>query len=401
MHGTPPQSTPTPGVTIRPLTGQDLTAAAALAEFAFQFQYSEPERAGRERGLASGHELGVFEDGRLLASLVINPFMVSLAGGFVSCGGLGLVASWPEARRQGHVGRLLSESLRVMRARGQVLSMLYPFKAAFYRRYGWEAAGYVDQARIAPSDLNGFVRRGHGVSPFRRLPEHGAQWRELEPDYERLMERYNGLARREPTRWTEVLLTAGREAVAWPGHGYIVYSVKGNEARIHELVALDLEAEVSAYAHLAQLDSMAKTISLDLPPDSLFTWLEGAPGVSVTRTPTIMIRVVDLAALVETYKFTQGQEERFTLCVHDEHAPWNAGNWSLTVDCDGNGRLEPKADAGEPDLTLGIQALAAAMVGAAPLSALVAAGRAFGLSEAAERMSRRLDRRPPYSLDFF
>ncbi|HEX2864677.1 MAG TPA: GNAT family N-acetyltransferase, partial [Deinococcales bacterium] len=307
----------------------------------------------------------------------------------------------PEARRQGLVERLLLASLEHMRARGQVVSMLYPFKAAFYRRYGWEVVAFLDQAKLNAADLRAFARGRREANPLRRMADPRARWRELEPDYERYAAGFNGMVHRDEDRWTERLLAPGREAVAWPGHGYVVYSVKGAEAKVHELVALDLEAKREILAHLGQLDSMSPTVALDLVPGFDLHWLEGAPSPTVTRAPTFMARVVDLPALVPAYRFRPGGAESFDLRVTDDAAPWNAGDWTLSLDEDGRGRLQPAAASATPELTVPIQALSAALFGGAALERLAAAGRVEAAPEAAARLDARLDQRPPLCLDFF
>ena len=51
-------------------------------------------------------------------------------------------------RRQGHVSKLLRQSLELMKERGQPISGLYTPHDALYRRYGWERA----EARVPHSD---------------------------------------------------------------------------------------------------------------------------------------------------------------------------------------------------------------------------------------------------------
>src|SRR6476619_4368216 len=56
----------------------------------------------------------------------------------VMTGGLSAVATPPESRRQGLIGRLIRATLEEIRGRGWPLSALYPFYFPFYKRYGWE-----------------------------------------------------------------------------------------------------------------------------------------------------------------------------------------------------------------------------------------------------------------------
>jgi len=100
------------------------------------------ERASRWHSIPEAEEsFGAFVGGEMVAGLSVMYYRIRLAGKVLPMGGVGGVATQPEHRHRHHVARLLDLALRRMRERDIPVSMLYPFKYAFYRKYGWEHAG--------------------------------------------------------------------------------------------------------------------------------------------------------------------------------------------------------------------------------------------------------------------
>ncbi|MHA1504291.1 MAG: GNAT family N-acetyltransferase [Candidatus Heimdallarchaeota archaeon] len=81
--------------------------------------------------------LGYYEDGKLASTYAIIDYNMFVRGTLMKMGGIAAVAYKPEQRKKGHVSALLKESLKVMRENKQYISVLYPFKFSFYRRYGY------------------------------------------------------------------------------------------------------------------------------------------------------------------------------------------------------------------------------------------------------------------------
>jgi predicted acetyltransferase len=102
------------------------------------------ERAARWYSLPYQAEMedsfGAFVGEDMVAGLSVTYYPVRLFGRTVLMGGVGGVATQPEHRRHRHVAKLLELALERMRKRGVLVSMLYPFKYSFYRKYGWEHA---------------------------------------------------------------------------------------------------------------------------------------------------------------------------------------------------------------------------------------------------------------------
>lgn len=83
---------------------------------------------------------GAFPEGesRPVASFVMNKYNARFDGHTVKMGGVGGVALLPAYRRGGAVRACIEEALRDIYNDGFLLSALYPFSTAFYRKFGFE-----------------------------------------------------------------------------------------------------------------------------------------------------------------------------------------------------------------------------------------------------------------------
>lgn len=343
---------------IRRLARADIMQYAALSAFAFQVN----ESTLRQAWMASPPlALGAFapNGGRLLAALRVWPFLAYFQGRPIPMGGVASVASWPEVRRQGLVGRLIRESLELMRSEGQAVSALYPFSYPFYRRYGWELGFTQTVYEIPLSELD----------PFRRPP--GGRFRPAGPDdlpaldalYRRFVRRWNGPLLRETSWWHQRVLDHSsppapgigpRRTVLWEDEhrirAYVVYGFQapnpqspGAEHRIlrvYDWAVEDGGAFRALLSFLVQHDSMAASLSMPAPSDWDFLPLLVNPRVQVRKVAGAMIRIIDmdrfLQQVVTPREGPASSEpgslpEAVQLEVEDELAPWNQGRWLLPL----------------------------------------------------------------------
>ena len=120
---------------IRHIRPDEVDTYLALGAQAFQVDAAELElwrKHLRVEGI-----LALFVDGEMRAAMLLHNMGLWFGGGVVATGGLSGVATPPQHRRQGLVGRLLAVELEEMRAAGQPLCALYPFYFPFYKRFGW------------------------------------------------------------------------------------------------------------------------------------------------------------------------------------------------------------------------------------------------------------------------
>src|SRR5438093_3131513 len=197
----------------RVLKSEDLGQAAYVDTVVF-YGTPTPERTElTKRFYRPEWWVGAFIDGRLVADVRSMPMARRMNGGSMSLGAVGPVGSLAAHRREGHVGRLLTMSLEIMRERGQVLSGLYTPHDALYRRYGWERAESKKRYSFGVKDVRLRFRGERG-----RLEEVRPEaWERLDSIYRQWSGPRNGPLHRIGLWWEHSVLTQyGEDGKAKP-----------------------------------------------------------------------------------------------------------------------------------------------------------------------------------------
>ncbi|HEX2168480.1 MAG TPA: GNAT family N-acetyltransferase [Longimicrobiales bacterium] len=290
--------------------------------------------------------------------------------------GLAAVAVDETARRRG-IGRdLCVAAIRSARERGDVLSMLYPFRPAFYHSLGWAMTGELHAYRFRPESL-GEVGRGAVVS--RAGPDDTAA---IAACYDRVAVETNGMIARTPRIWRSHLegqLTHTYVIGDGSVRGYLIVRFGRSSAPddkplyVREIVAADHDAYEGLLGWLsAQRDSW-RIIHYEAAPDerlahrlsdprapgfhpARYLW---APVARVLRGP--MLRILDVRAAIERrIRWAPVAPVSFGLHVLDELVPENEGPFE--VDYDGS-RVALKRGTARPTLRLPVTTLAQVYAG--------------------------------------
>ncbi|MFI5371792.1 MAG: enhanced intracellular survival protein Eis [Candidatus Eisenbacteria bacterium] len=153
----PVRATRAPALRYRPARRTDVEALADLGARAYRVASLEQRREFYTDHPRFGlKDVRVGEiDGRVVSSLVLYPLTAMVRGRRVPLAGVGSVAVSPEHRRRGIGEALMRAALRELKTRGVPFSLLYPFRASWYRRLGWGMAELVHQFAVAAADLPG------------------------------------------------------------------------------------------------------------------------------------------------------------------------------------------------------------------------------------------------------
>ena len=135
--------------------------AYLISAFCFHMRIEDVE-AERESVESKEHEdWGAFdEDETLMARIINNHFRFYLDGQAVKAGGIGAVSTLPEYRDSGAIRAIFRELLPAAYRNGEVISTLYPFKHAFYRKQGYEVVTLANEYSIPPAALSGYRFNG-------------------------------------------------------------------------------------------------------------------------------------------------------------------------------------------------------------------------------------------------
>lgn len=308
---------------------------------AFNIPQDRLERMRQTGSVHPDETLALFTGDRVMAGLMVHDMRIVVGGRQVPMGGVAAVACPPENRRKGATAKLLAAALSRMRQKGQVVSILYPFKFQFYRKYGWEMGSRWLRCSVKLNELSAF------------LPAQGSarrtdvsEWETFNRVYQRFTARRVGPLVRDKRAWEERVFSnpfddKRRYLYLWypdeyceESEGYVVYTLEneGSERkiRVRELAYLTLRAYRGLWGLLANHDSQAEVVEVDLPLDDPLMFLIPNPRIEAKVAPSFMFRIVDLAKALQARPFGDVQLE-FRIAVADRECPWNQGEFMVKL----------------------------------------------------------------------
>jgi predicted acetyltransferase len=255
--------------------------------------------------------------GRIVSCLTIVDTTCWIGEGEVRLAGIAGVATPPELRRRGYAGRLLMETLHTLDTRGFALSALFPFSYAYYRKFGWELAGFACRCLTASAYLPAYPEAQHV-----RLARPDDV-----PQLERL---YNATSRgqalhclRDAKRWLYLLDHVKQPLVYSPDkqtvEGYLLHEYRSSTTAAPEVVT-PLSARVLEMraAHPTARRGLVGYLAAHIQAGCIeyaSTWDDlaqcgllhgvtpavgrGEPAASVEVVPAQMVRVIDQARMME------------------------------------------------------------------------------------------------------
>ena len=355
---------------IRLLNGEERFQARLIATVAFHQRMEDPEKARQESEKETCQQWGAFhEDGTLMAQIINNQYMSWLDGTLIRNGGIGAVSTLPEYRMEGAVKEIFKVLLAHAYTDGEVISTLYPFSHAFYRKFGYETVCWKNIYEFSPAVLRGYAFYGEASLWKQGMPVSG--WTEL---YNRFASSYNLAISRDDRAMGERL----------KGEYYkdrkFCYMLHENGKPVAYLIFQDIRHDPQAIldvqdlawdgpdglrailGFLARFSADYGSIRLFLPRDIELLSLIRSPlayDIRKTTEQSYMIRVVNAARALETMKKPAGTS--FVVRITDELIPENNGTWKVTSDA-----VSPTEE--EPDLTVTEKALGQLVSGAVSLS---------------------------------
>lgn len=147
---------------VRLLRPEDRPQTAIISHIAFHSRLDSMEAVVKDWGGSSDNEdWGAFtDDGEIMARIINNHLESHLDGHVVMNGGIGAVSTLPEYRETGAIREIFNHLLPAARERGEVISTLYPFNHAFYRKFGYETVSYKNSYELKPAQLTGSGQTG-------------------------------------------------------------------------------------------------------------------------------------------------------------------------------------------------------------------------------------------------
>ncbi|MCG8348680.1 MAG: GNAT family N-acetyltransferase [Chloroflexales bacterium] len=351
----------------------------------------------------------LYDGDRILAQLQLMPLQIMAGSANLPCGGIGSVATPPEARRQGHVAALMRHVCDEIRSQGIALCMLYPFNRSFYHRYGW--AMFMER-RVYRGSPELFAHFCRSVGDFVQVGPEAIP--ELQQIYAGALRGRFGPVVRDETWWQrDVLRGWGNEtyyAYIWRdsdgvGRAYLIYQLSpyGQPERrltCREIVALDPEARSQLFVFLRNYDSQCDEVLFRAPADAPVNMLMIEP-LRCEIEPHFMLRLIDVGVALETFPYPPGSAGRLRIAVTDDWLKHNKGVFELEI-AGGQARCKLLPSESDADLACDVRVLT--QIYARYLRARSAA--AFGLLTVNDRAALALLDRlfaglAPFNSDFF
>lgn len=389
-------------------TREELPEAARMQCIAWGGDFEEAGKRLQSKwdeNPASRNSVYVAEDenGKLMATITIHPYRMTLDGNIVNMGGIGGVTALPEARVSGAASSLLKYGLKCMKENGVTISVLNPFHHAFYRRYGWELA-------------YDYMEYSFPMDALKKYWSKGADFRELtaedEEEMNRLHHEYclsmNGMILRDQFRWKELfenknLLKYGvfDEDGVLRGYVMLVQRVGGYNGAVDvkEIAAENWHWKRQLLGFIYGFNSTHRTVKFTVPSDDAIILDLDDNRQEIRLNMHMESRIVDVENFFPQKRFAPELNESFTMQIIDEHAPWNDGIFCFSIS-DG-GCVVQKTDAA-PQMRITIQRLTQMAVGFAPVKKLAAIDgiEIFGDSEEKEKLTSMLEKVFPEKQSF-
>ena len=332
-------------------------------------QMEDPEKARQESEKETDQHWGAFhDDGTLMAHMINHQFVSCLDGTKIRNGGIGGVSTLPEYRMEGAIREIFRVLLPHAYADGEVISTLYPFSHAFYRKFGYETVCWKNIYEFSPTVLGEYSFRGRvkqwkagdPVSEWTELYNRFASSRNLAifRDDARMAEHLKGEYYKD-RKFSYMLYREGRPSA------YLIFQDVRHDPQavldVQDLAWSGPEGFRAILGFLSRFSADYGTVRLFLPRETELMSLIRSPqayDISKTTEQSYTIRVINAARAMEAMK--KPEDCSFVIRISDELIPRNSGTWKVTRE--GAVRTEEA-----PDLSVSEKALGQLVSGAVSL----------------------------------
>ena len=403
-------------IEIRPATESEMGQIGLMTSYVYGGAFGDGEDNITTQNNRAEWTLCAFDGEKLVASYGAIPFTMRANGRAMAMAGVTIVGTLPEYRRQGLLRRIVEQSFRDMKDRGQTVAALWASQAAIYQRYGYSLcsvqrryeADTVDLNLLKEADAGYEVRR---ASATEALPTLKALYRSF------IADRSLYLHRGTPLWQANVLGDRPGEgpahiAICRNGHGeplgYVVYTLRdskvdhparGQEIRIRDLVWLDIDACRALWAFIGRHDLVGRVLWANAPADDPAWELFAEPRMLRAQDHEgVYFRIVDVAGALGERGYSADGEIVIGVGP-DRESPWNQGNWHLQIE---NGEASVSATTQAADVQFSIKSLSSAFSGFRRVGQLATWGMAGGNADAIRRADALFaTHHAPHSPDHF
>ncbi len=356
---------------VHKLSAQEKFEANLISTVAFHMRMEDPGKSREESLQDTKEDWGAFAgDGRMMARIINHRFETNLDGHLIPAGGIGAVSTLPEYRNSGAVRAIFDRLIPEAYRNGEVISTLYPFSHAFYRKFGYETVRWRNDYEFAPAVLSEY--RFNGTAEL---------WKSGDPaeEYTALYNRFAAGFNLAIHRTDQMMLKEHLQGEYYRDRKF-GYMLRENGKPVAYLIFQDIRHDPAAIlsvqdiawdgrnglnavlGFLGRFTADYGTIRMFLPLSlELFSVIRSPMAYDITQQARqdYMIRAVNVRKLLETIRKPDGC--RFVIRTEgDMHIPENNGTWEVS---ESGAERTDRA----PDLTVSIQAFGQLAAGCASL----------------------------------
>ncbi len=350
---------------IRQASGNDTDSLASLLSKSFLEETSVIRVSLENNPRYSLSNMYVAEDKTINAGIVgclrITPFEVYSRGTKMPMAGIAAVAVQPEARRRGIAEALMEDALRKMYEMDYPISMLFPFKHHFYKKFGYGYVGNIMFYEITPSNISQFPSESRSLSGEERSHVRAfnkADKNKLKRVLQQEMQTNGRLTLlRNDNFWDLVVFPKFKDAYVYDDgevKGYIVLEVYKEHDRsdglvgktvlnIKELVGLDAAVHRGLWGFVGALGEQVSRIKFLAPADyPLHLFLKEPSEAEYRRlffeyksfstvAAGFMLRVINVFDALSRLHHNFDSPADFVIRVNDGSLMQNSRNFNLHV----------------------------------------------------------------------
>ena len=320
---------------IRYLTSNDVTEHDKITSQAFSYACDIRDPASV---LPCEKVLGAFDDDNktLFADLEIHERKCHYDGGILTCAAVGGVAAKPEHRGKGAVKALFRY---LFGETDYDISILYPFSEAYYRRLGYERAGYSVCASVPFSELAD-VARNQDVTLY-----EGDDTERLLGLYNRCARSYNlCFVRENAEAYSDKPYADMKYTYIWKNNAYATLSVDREKSTVyvHEIFFDSCASMCGILGFLRNFESNQKSVCFEnIPADSpLLYYIRDLKKCEITLHNTGSVRILNIEKVLRVHRYPAGNGA-FTLQIGDD--AYRVVYADVGVEVEKNGLSEPDA----------------------------------------------------------
>jgi len=273
-------------------------------------------------------------DGRIVGAFASLPMLVTRQQAELTCAGIAGVAVMPHERQHGVGKAMMEHGIRHYRDAGYDLASLYAFSEKFYRKFGYEVAGYkygikVDMGRFPRFDLS---------LPATKLS--AADRDQIKACYEAFAKKRSGMNLRPENQWDRIIQLDSNKAIYTVGEPIEAYAIVTHdwnfwvEQKVDEFVWTTPKSYESILSVLSGIGINKTHLSWIEPSDSPFRAKYWDRGTELNAgSGYLMWRVLNVPQALS--KLKPQHSGSFTFEVVDEHFTENEGPWQVDFSPEG------------------------------------------------------------------